>query len=201
MTAYEDPGWGAALGKWLGMHVPIPLPHTPDSTDGITSIRVTFIAFLEAPVVASAIYLFVTALDGRLVPGRLRLEVAVYGLASVAGVLWARERPLVASSPEILAASYRWNFFLGVAVAESPALLGFVVTLIQGEISSLLIGLVFTGLGLNLLAPTRANIERGQRTVEVVGSPLSLGRSLLEPTPKGAEARQIARELRNQRRR
>lgn len=64
------------------------------------------------------------------------------------------------SSAEKLETSYRTRFFLSLAVAELPALVGFVLSFIASSIVPYLVVLPFTAIGFIRLAPTTASIDR-----------------------------------------
>jgi hypothetical protein len=84
--------------------------------------------------------------------------------------------------PRSLAISYRAIFFVSAASAVTPVLAGICGVFIGGSLWVALEGLAFTVPALALVAPTRSNIERRQREIDALGSPLSLGQALMDST-------------------
>ncbi len=111
------------------------------------------------------------------------IAVLVLGLVCLAGVAYLNRRPLRTEDPNHLAGSFRASFFIGVGMAESAALFGICGIFISGSLWIYLVGLPFALAGYALIAPTRSNIERKQRQIQAIGSPLSLGHALLDCTP------------------
>jgi F0F1-type ATP synthase membrane subunit c/vacuolar-type H+-ATPase subunit K len=100
--------------------------------------------------------------------------VVVVGLGSMvlARVL---SRPLDPSSDADLASSYRTRMLLRIAFAETPALLGFVVTFIEpGSLWVYGLGCLFSAAGFVYAAPTRRQLEQEQEQLTDAGSPRSL---------------------------
>jgi hypothetical protein len=118
----------------------------------------------------------------RKVAGAILAFSSAYGLALV---LWVRARPLPTETPEKLVAGFRGAFFIGLGVAEAPALVGFAGSFITMRLWPYLIGLAVS-LGLMAaIAPTRSEIERRQRQIEDAGSALSLGQLLTQRPAAG----------------
>lgn len=84
-------------------------------------------------------------------------------------------------TPQTLAASYRGVMFIGIGFADSVALFGFAGIFIGGKFWLYFLGLAFALVGLALIAPTRADIERRQRQIEAQGSTLTLLEILMRP--------------------
>ena len=115
------------------------------------------------------------------------------GAGALVYVQAIRARRPNAESLERLAASYRALTFIGIGVAESAALIGFVGTFVMSNYWIYLVGMTFALGGLLLVGPTRREIARRQEQITAQGSPLSLVQALMEtPTPawrrKGREA-------------
>lgn len=73
---------------------------------------------------------------------------------------------------------FAW-FFLSLAVANLPALIGFIGVFIANELWPYLVGMGLSLLAFSLFAPTRREIERRQQQITGTGSPLSLGETLM----------------------
>jgi hypothetical protein len=89
------------------------------------------------------------------------------------------ERPLDCSDEAALLVGYRTRFFLRVAVAEAPALVGFVGSFLSGEAWMYPLGALFAAVGFVRLAPTRRNLERDQEELNQRGCGLSLTNLLI----------------------
>jgi hypothetical protein len=186
----EDPGWNRLFRPEFRILIPIYglwkfLHEKPDGTDGLTALRGLFVGLV------SALFLFLFALSF-IAPwngGKAGLVPWLVVLLGVVG-LWraraARNRPLRIESLENLAVSYRANFFLGIGAAEAPALFAVVgVLFLAAKLWIYVEGLAFAVVGLGLIAPTRADIERRQRQIQAKGSALSLLEALIAPPSRG----------------
>lgn len=154
--------------------------------DGISLLRVLFLAFLEASGLILLVLYFISSGEssGERLPSIWFLALIGYGLVSLILASRTLKRRLDTRSMETLAGSYRTNFFLGIAIAESAGLLGIVGVFLTGRLSSYLIGMAFALIGFAMMAPTRGNIERRQQEITAQGSPLSLGEALMRPRPR-----------------
>jgi hypothetical protein len=122
--------------------------------------------------------------DPDLPPAAVGIGVSVLSLLGLGLVIWARRRKLDTSAPEALAASYRGSLLLGAAFAEWPAGWAFVGVAVGREMWILLPGLAASVIGLLLVAPSRANLDRRQVDVTASGSALSLVETL-DAVPPG----------------
>lgn len=168
---YQDPGWfgRAAVAGGPGQ-----------GRNGIQVLRRLFVALvLGSLLTAVVLHLVVDEMGTPEV--LLGSALTLYGLIGAGGAHWAARRPLVASDGEALAASFRANFFFGFALNESPLLVAFVFSLIREERWPYFLVLPLYLIGMSLMAPTRANLERRQRDIQSQGSPLSLGAALSVP--------------------
>ena len=187
MSTYEDPGWGPAIRRGPFI-VLLPFAHIrtmytlrKGGVDGLTVLRMLFLHFLFALLLFLVVLVLVLGEEEpKPIPGWMAVAFPVVLVGCLAGVAWARARPLVVSDETSLAGSYRTVFFLGVAYAEAAALFGFVGVFLVDRLTPYLIGLGVAVVGLTLIAPTRANIERRQREITAQGSTLSLGRTLVD---------------------
>ena len=181
---YEDPGWVEPL-RCLGraMLRPWRAEGVLGASDGLSRLRAVFLAFPLALV-----FYFVVAVllieDGG--PSPQTWALSTVGIAGIVGIVctrWTASRRLVSSSDRELADSFRTNFFIGIAFAETPVLLGFALALVQDSLAPLLVGFSFTLVGFWILVPTRAHLERRQRELTATGSPLLLGEALSQAHP------------------
>jgi hypothetical protein len=106
--------------------------------------------------------------------------------ASLLGVGWARGRPLSGTTARALFLSYNKRFFIGVAFAELPTLLGFVVAFVTSRLWPCVVGLAVSLVGFAMMAPTARNIHRDEERVQAVGSPVSLWDALTLPPDRSA---------------
>lgn len=187
----RDPGWRPAFTKpqWL-LLLALPVFGTIaargarlERCGALVRVRVVFVS----RVVSLALICLVTL---RVVGEQeQRGEVGLWwallvgiGTLDTAMVWWARTRPLDPSNPDSLRQSYVATFMLGTAVALSSALIGFVLVFITGHIEPLFVGMVFSLVGLAMIAPTRREIERREQELRSKGSPLSLVDVLVSTT-------------------
>lgn len=171
----EDPGWLPSLRGLQWSLIPIAgqvmrARGRRKETNGLVGLRSTFLGLLGSLFFFLFAMSFITPWDGgdeRWVPW----AVAAVGVFALAQMAWIRRRPLVTGSLEALAGSYRAGFFLGVGLAESEALFGFVGVFIGGSLWIFLVGLAFALVGFWMIAPTCLDIERKQRDITAAGSP------------------------------
>ena len=183
--SYEDPGWRGVSARVLGgLLKPWKGHRLADGLDGVSTLRMLSILFVGALF----LYLFVTFQlveeDHDPVRSLTVWGIALVGIASILGARWAAGRPLNASSDQELAASYRTNFFVGIVFAESPALIGFALSFVEGSRIPYLWGFAFSLVAMLTVAPTRGHLERRQRDITTAGSPLSLGEALSRSYPR-----------------
>jgi hypothetical protein len=175
-------------------HAPLPpaeASNYPDWTGGLNSLQVSFAS------VFLALFLFLLMLtfiapwsDGEADPIWIPLLIGSYGAVSLALVRWTMKRPLDVRSARRVAGSYVSRLWLGIALAQSAALIGFVSVFITGDLWLYVEGLVFGVPGMVLIAPTRRNIERRQRRIEAEGSSISLLETLMATRSQEGNERQ-----------
>jgi O-antigen/teichoic acid export membrane protein len=182
----EDPGWRPS--KW---YLLIPLVGElmkgrawRKETNLLVNLRSTFLRILISLFMFLWAFSFIAPWDGgdeQWVPW----AVAAFGIYTLAAMAWVRRRPPVTESPEELAGSYQATFFMGVGLAQSPAMVGLAGVFIGDSLWIYLVGLAFSLVALWTIAPTRQDIERRQREITAAGSPLSLLNALISaPPPK-----------------
>jgi hypothetical protein len=102
-------------------------------------------------------------------------------LAPAAAYLVLMRRPLGAETPVALAAEHRQRFFLGIALAESPALFGLVGLFLTGARWVLLAGGAVSLALLAVHAPTRRSVAREDERLRAAGKPVTLSEALTGP--------------------
>ncbi|HEY3208797.1 MAG TPA: hypothetical protein VGL18_03260 [Actinomycetota bacterium] len=187
------------LGDWVTRivravrrrHVPLPSPARsgyPDWTGGLKPLRVVFASlFLSLFLFLLMLTFIAPRSDGEADPIWIPLFVGAYGAVSVALVRWTMMRPLDVRSARTVAGSYVSTVWLGIGLAQSPALFGFVSVFITGDLWLYVEGLVFATLDMVLIAPTRRNIDRRQRRIEADGSSVSLLEALMATPFQGRD--------------
>ena len=190
---YDDPGWRAAV-RGIGWFV-VPIVHLwtwkrRAEEDGLTALRRVFLGVVDS------LFLFVVSL-AYIVPwnsghaGVAALLIALLGTANLLMIFLLNRRPLPGGTPERLAGGYKARLFVGIGYAAATALFAFCGSLITQSLWIYLMGLAFSVISFAILAPTKANIERGQQSVQRTGSPLFLGQALLDERSSASVARII----------
>ena len=158
----RDPGWGLA-----GAGSPV------------ATLRMIFLSFAAGLVLlflVLAVVLPATPVDGG-VPSVAVLLLAV-GLVGPVGAAWARRRPIACGEPGAVASRFQTNLFIGLAVAEVPALLGFAASFLADAYWPYLAGLALAAVGFALIAPTRTRIAQADERLTRNGCRTSLREAL-----------------------
>ena len=174
----RDPGWKLS-----------PLPFVPiigprlharrlarSGANGIVLTRQLFTSFV------AAVLLFAVVLLSGAVPDREEsanvtpwvLGVGAVGVAALVATRHIARRSLDCSTATTLAASYRTRFFLGIAVSESVAMLGFVGAFVAPGSVVYLVGGAISLVGFSFMAPTRRHLEREDEELRGRGCAISL---------------------------
>lgn len=174
----RDPGW--KLSPLLFVPILGPRLHARrlarSGADGIVRTRQLFASFVTAVV------LFAVVLVGGAVPDPEGsaditpwiLGVCVVGVAALVATRQIAGRSLDCSTAPALAESYRTRFFLGIAVSESVALLGFVGAFLAPGGIVYLVGGAIALVGFSIVAPTRRHLEREDEELRGRGCAISL---------------------------
>lgn len=177
MTTHEDPGWWPSLRGFWWYAIAIGFVRLFRARrvepNGLVILRSVFLALVVVPLLFVVPLSSIAPWDGgdeRWVPWLVILG----GIASLAWVSSIRQRPLRATSLEGLANWYRALFFIGVGMAVSAVMWGFVGVFLGGSLWIYLLGLPFGLVGMWMIAPTRSDIERRQREITAAGYSLSL---------------------------
>jgi hypothetical protein len=181
----EDPGWRRAVVAQL---FPIGSRKTQGKLDGLTVIRVMFVAFIQAAIAVGILLLLITQDIGEPSAGKLALLLTLGTLGAGAAFL-LRRAGIRASDASELERSYRKRFFLGFVVNEIPLLVGMGLGFADREVWPFLAALPLFWIGMTIVAPGRRNIEADQQKLEAAGSRLSLRDTLMGPPPKTLKKR------------
>lgn len=143
----DDPGWRAVFGGGSGGR--------------LSALRLVFAAVVVGVVTLGIVVLIlemsgagVGTSAGGVAPGVLVAIVIVIGTGALVGGELVGRRPLDCSSDAALVNSYNLRFFLRIAVAEVPALVGFLGYVLSGGVELFLAGAAFSLVALYRAAPT-----------------------------------------------
>jgi hypothetical protein len=179
VSGAQDPGWGYALRAlipFVGLRY-----RAQRAPDGLTAIRSIFVGLVAALPLFLVSFSYIVEGPGS--PGLAPYAVVAVGLLSVLGISLLHRRPLAMTSLESLEASWRARFFIGVGIAEIPALVSLALTLATDVLWVYLIGMVFSLTGFFRIAPTKRNLARDQEAIRSAGSPLDLTLALISAGP------------------
>jgi hypothetical protein len=178
----EDPGWRLplrALIPFVGFKLRLQL-----APDGFTAIRTIFSGLVAAlPLFAVSLSYVV---EKPATPGSWPFAVATVGLLSLLGINLLHHRPLVTTSLGSLAASWRTRSFIGVGIAQIPALVAIALTFATDPLWIYGIGMVLSMVGLWGIAPSKRSLARDQEAIRASGSPLDLTEALMSSGPSAS---------------
>lgn len=131
------------------MSAPIP-PPAPFGDPERRSLLITFGAFAFSPVIYVVVLWILETEQAGVARGAdsALLRSILYGgafLAFVAAIVWVRFRlsgsatPIDSATPRLEPARFRTALILGCALAEAPAVLGFVLAMTGGRFSDMLL--------------------------------------------------------------
>jgi hypothetical protein len=196
MRSEEDPGWKPALKAAGSAFIPfagLKLAQRSGRGEGLLVVdRKILIALATAQLLFVIAFSFICPWDGG-EEGMAPWIVVGVGLICLVTDVWLmRRRWTIPSevSPKGLAGAYRTRMFIGIAIAELPALLSIVTTfVIQNSLWLIVLGAAFTLAGLWIVAPSSTNIARDQGRLREQGSTLDLTRALnTVPRPGSPDA-------------
>lgn len=110
--------------------------------------------------------------------GAAVLGAVVLAAIGIGGAQVLRGRELPCEEGPALAMAYRTRFFLGIAVSELPALLGFMAAFVVGEGWLYLVGLGVSLVALSRIAPTPGDVQRVEAKLRAGGCQHSLSEAL-----------------------
>jgi peptidoglycan biosynthesis protein MviN/MurJ (putative lipid II flippase) len=155
-------------------------------SDGLTLLRVTFLAFCIAIALIGWVVAILNGIGdefGRVAVAPVLLSVVVVGVAAQMALSLVR-RPLDCTDSAALARSYvSRRFFTRLAFSEVPALVGFVAFLLTTEPWLYPLGAAFTAVGFARTAPTRAQLNAEQEQLVAAGCDHSLTEALMGNKP------------------
>jgi hypothetical protein len=168
----DDPGW--RLGRSGGR------------PDGLVALRLLFLQMIVA-LFGVGVIVGILASDPDRFGGRSRgvsaLVVVAIGVLSLVAPRVVRMR-LDCSDELALSRSYRARFMARLAMAEVPALAGFVAFTLTGAPWLYALGLVFTALGFASAGPMHANLVRDQEQLALDGCAVALVPALRRPVTR-----------------
>jgi peptidoglycan/LPS O-acetylase OafA/YrhL len=177
----EDPGWSTVAKGAAWTLVPVigfRRARRGAAGDGLLQLRSVFISFATALVLIGVVVAVLAS--GRnqrdVISATIGVTVVILVGTLAALVVHALEKPLDAASPKTLSASYIRRFFLRLAAAEAPALVGFVMFLLTGRPWLYLVGALLAAVGFVRAIPSASNLQHDQDKLQP--SPISLTRAL-----------------------
>lgn len=184
-TSHDDPGWRAAGLDPVSLLLPHLMARRAVSRGGspLLLLRRLLLTFAVSVVAVGAVAVLLTTTGGITSEAAVidapvaAAVVALLGVASLAAQRLVNP-PLEC---ERLAKTYRTRFFLHVAFANVPMLLGFTAVVVTGHLWVILPGALLTAVGLWRAAPTRAHLAADQDALIGTGCGRSLLQELLEP--------------------
>jgi len=103
------------------------------------------------------------------------VAVVAIGIVCIGSLAVRSHRPLPnAESPNKLAGAYRAELFIGIGLAEAPALFGMAIGLYAGQLKTVFVGMSFALVGFWIICPDKRDVARRQAEIDASGSQLSL---------------------------
>jgi len=167
-----DPGWKLAIRGATRLFVPGAARQITRRSPALIAMRTYVVGAIVQWTVFGA---FLAVLSVDVHPTKGALAVAILGVIDLALISSFRRRALPAE-PKALRASFAQSFFAGYAFAYLSVIFGLIGFFVvrRGHLLIYLAGLPCGGLGLAMIAPTRARLERVQQRIRAQGSTLSL---------------------------
>jgi hypothetical protein len=181
-----DPGWGwtwlvlplsllPGVGLLLMFLVIVLTRRTGKGTSVLAMLRQVILAFAAVLLLILGVLarLELDVDDPPVSPAVAALVVLVWGLG---GLLVSRqaEKELACDDVGALLGSYRTRFFVRLALAESPAMIGFAAAFVTGSLLPYVAGLIPAAIGFARAAPTRTNLTRDDEQLLARGCPDSV---------------------------
>lgn len=184
---HVDPGWAAVVreigwGLVPGLQVRrFRQLQARGGLDGLSALRALTITFMNAVVLIGVVVAVMGPGGGGDAPvGPAVAALAVLGAACAVAAARLR-RPLDCSGDRALAGGYRSELFIRFAVAEVPALVGFVAFMVVGRPVLYYVAAVFSLAAFVGAAPTSRNLSRTQDRLRLARCPRSLVAALRDP--------------------
>ena len=182
----RDPGWSEAAKHTLpAMIFPFLVLRSrrvPADMNALTALRAVFLSMLGAQlIIVFLVWLIMKdePAESSSSSGIFAAGVAVAGLVGLGTIRYFAARPLETGDATQLAGSYRTAFYLKIALAQMPLLLGFAGSFVTDAWWVVLAGLPFSLAGFAMTAPTSGNLAREQARLRSQGSPLDLVEALV----------------------
>ncbi len=168
----RDPGWPI---DWLTLVPGVFLIRSRRAgVDGLVALRQLFAAFSVGVAATSVVVVVLAQGPGPTQPQwTFGVLLLVIGAASVTACTRAGPS-LDCGDDASLVESFRARFLIGLAFAESAALLGFVAFFLTGQEWMYFAGAAMTAVGFWRLAPTAAHLDQAQAVLRAAGCTRSL---------------------------
>lgn len=181
----EDPGWGRAIRRAAIVAFVPGLAHTfarrSPTPDGLSALRTIFVIFGVSALWYGVMVAIATSWSTR-VPMIPVLVPLLIGFA-VNAMIWILNRRPLPVDREAFVARWKSRMFVGLALAQVPALAGGIGALLSRSPLPYAVGLLPAALGYAWVAPTRRNLERQRRQLLDQGSVLEPSLALIDATP------------------
>ena len=146
--------------------------------DPLVVMRRLFLSFCGAFALIFVVLVFLFDSRGHQEPNLgVGAAVAITAAAGIVGLVARRvfaDQPLDCTDARSLASSYRSRFFVRMAIAETTALLGFVLCFVAQSLWPYVAALPFTAVGFWLAAPTRRHLAHDQARLSASGCEVNL---------------------------
>jgi hypothetical protein len=153
-----DPGWRPALRG------AIPLLGSTGSRGRapIVWLRSIWLTFCLAVLLIAWVVPFIGTDQGHgaISAGAAMMLVLTAGCVELLVLFWTRQRPLPEGERAAVAKQFTDRFFVQMAFAEVPALLGFVLAVASNRYVVVYLGVAISLLGFGIAAPTRRRLAR-----------------------------------------
>jgi hypothetical protein len=175
----DDPGWGGVRRILLGVVLPAAILRPAGDGSGpppLVLLRQVYVAFATSLLLIGGVSVVLAASLER--AGSISEELwalGVIGIGIATNVLpTAATRPLDCTSDASLLDSYRKRYFLRLAFANTPPLIGFLGVTTTGAAWLCWLGIAIASTSYLRIAPTRTRVERDEQELALTGC----GRSL-----------------------
>jgi F0F1-type ATP synthase membrane subunit c/vacuolar-type H+-ATPase subunit K len=177
-----DPGWQLSPLHFVPFGARVAMMRSKRSgASSLVVLRQVFVSFCTVVV----LFAVVVAMVARPAAGETSRDVGTWtavvvlvGAVALTATRMISARRLDTTDATTLGNAFRTRFFLGLATAESVALVGFVGAFLALSPAVYLLAAVMTLVGFALIAPTRVHLEREDEALRAAGSTISLYEAL-----------------------
>ena len=190
-----DPGWRSVLSPQQLVVILIPplamanAKASPGGEPPVLTLRRVLAAFAGALLLLLLVVALIMPFQepGGVTDPVVWVLLAAGMVASITGVALTRARTPTCGSPEELVAQTSSIMFVGVALTESAALLGFVASFITDAWWPYPIGMIAAFGGMAAVAPTAARLRSMDEALQRSGCTTSLRTALYQPPATASE--------------